>query len=113
MTQIHSSQIKSIDGGFNSLYEQLRALDIENDDVDIDYEINEDGQVLSETINDMSTNSPTQLKRVVYVYDEDGNVESETLTVGSKTITKTYSYDEQTGLIKKISIRKVLNNDSV
>ena len=105
MPQIHASQIQGI-GGFQSLFDQLKMLDTSTQDVDIEYLMNEKGEVEGEILWDMSSpDTPVEVKRITYTYDEQGSITKETLQIGLDIYEKEFVYEN--GSITRERIRKV------
>lgn len=105
MPQIHSAQIFGFNG-FESLYDQLKVIDVSTQDVDIVYEMNSDGDVVSETLFDMSSPlTPVEVKKIAYEYDADGLITKETLTIGTKKYEKQFVYTN--GVVTKEQLRQV------
>ncbi|MGA4519182.1 hypothetical protein ACPA0F_18150 [Solibacillus silvestris] len=105
MPQIHSSQIQGV-GGFQTLFDQLKRMDPSTQDVDIEYLMNDKGEVEEEIMWDMSSPlTPMELKRIKYSYDEQGSIVKETILVGSEKYEKEFIYAD--GVITRERVRKV------
>lgn len=105
MPQIHPSQIQGVNG-FHSLFDQLKRMDPSTQDVDIEYLMNEKGDVTGEILWDMSSPAtPVELKRIEYAYDNQGSVVKETLFVGTEKFEKEFIYED--GAITRERVRKV------
>lgn len=106
-TQINPRQLKSVTGSFDSLFHELKdiaTIQAENlMNVDINYEMDGNGNVVRELITDTSP-QPSILSETTYTYSTDGNIESETVHRNGNRIVKTYKYNSS-GAITGVSIR--------
>lgn len=89
----------------SALKKRLDLLE-EGEEVDIDFEYDENQNIVKETITDMSYATPIITKISDYSYNPDGSVATETVTRDGKTIEKSFVYDGG-GNITKIQIRRL------
>lgn len=103
---VHAKQIIGLGGPGSSLYDELRLLDLDLVECDIEYTYDETGKVTQETIYDISTTPRTAVKTTVFFYSAGGRVTSETVAKNGLTLTKSYVYDDSTGNVIAVHVRK-------
>lgn len=101
---VHVKQIIGL--GNSSLYDELRLLDLDLVECDIEYTYDNNGSVTQETIYDISTTPKTVIKTTLFSYYENGNVSVETVTKNGVTFAKSYVYDDTTGNVIAVHVRK-------
>jgi hypothetical protein len=106
MTIGTSPHAKQIRGVYGSLYDQLKGIDLDMCDLDIDFVYNPDGSIASETVTDISVNPAVVIKFSEYAYLVDGSIDTETVVKGSLTYKKTFEYED--GKVVSVAVRKVV-----
>lgn len=108
-TQVHPKQILSATNSFLDLYSEVIELSFNNIEglieVNIAYGYDEEGSINSETITDIEG---TLLREIIYTFDsETGNIIKEIVKMNGKVKEKNYTYDTETGNIIGVQIREV------